>query len=219
FVENGFVPIKGEDKIFLNMTGINGMNMITFGTDNGALSIPFFIPNGYKQSDFINFQSIYIALPKYIPLPLRYTQIDVKDSAMSKNIPLYMAMDLNVLTVETLKERRAADIAQTLTRVLLKKVVQVAATQAMRSSKDETVSSLASLLNIGLDLAAMATEKADTRNWQSLPAQIYFARIPLQEGKNTFTLTLSNPNSKANKTINFSVESNGGKVFKHIRVW
>jgi len=32
------------------------------------------------------------------------------------------------------------------------------------------------------------TEKADTRNWQSLPAFISYVRIPLAAGENTITL-------------------------------
>ncbi|MGL6021852.1 MAG: COG3014 family protein [Chitinophagaceae bacterium] len=219
FVENGFVPYKGEQKIFLNLTGIDGTNAITFATDNGALSIPFFIPKGYQTSDFLTFQSIYIALPKYIVLPLHYTQIRLIDST-NQTIPLSMAMDLNVLTVETLKERRATDIVQTLTRVLLKKVIQIAATKSIQFSQYGNAASIASLVNVGLDLVAIASEKADTRNWQSLPAQIYFARIPLQEGKNTFTLKLHNLHSKIEKIISFNIQSNNeGKIFKHIRVW
>ena len=32
------------------------------------------------------------------------------------------------------------------------------------------------------------TEKADTRNWQSLPAFVSYVRVPLQEGENTITV-------------------------------
>ena len=32
------------------------------------------------------------------------------------------------------------------------------------------------------------TEKADTRNWQSLPAFVSYVRVPLHEGNNTITV-------------------------------
>ncbi|HAK12989.1 MAG TPA: hypothetical protein DCO78_14435 [Chitinophagaceae bacterium] len=49
-----------------------------------------------------------------------------------------------------------------------------------------------------------ATEKADTRNWQSLPAFIQYVRIPLQAGVNSIELSAGNQQ----KTI--TVQGNGG---------
>jgi hypothetical protein len=34
-----------------------------------------------------------------------------------------------------------------------------------------------------MNLINTATEKADTRNWQSLPAYIHYVRVPLQKAK------------------------------------
>ena len=31
------------------------------------------------------------------------------------------------------------------------------------------------------------TEKADTRNWQTLPHSVYYSRVPLEEGLNNIT--------------------------------
>jgi len=40
------------------------------------------------------------------------------------------------------------------------------------------------------------TEKADTRNWQTLPHSIYYCRVPLKEGQNEVTFTLTNAEGK-----------------------
>jgi hypothetical protein len=49
----------------------------------------------------------------------------------------------------------------------------------------ETVGEVAGLL---MNLVNNATEKADTRNWQSVPAYISYVRIPLKEGINNITV-------------------------------
>jgi hypothetical protein len=57
-------------------------------------------------------------------------------------------------------------------RVALKKVEEY----EVRKS-DRNLASILSVVNA-------ITEKADTRNWQTLPHSIYYARVPLQEGQN-----------------------------------
>jgi hypothetical protein len=34
------------------------------------------------------------------------------------------------------------------------------------------------------------TEKADTRNWQTLPHSIYYARVPLKQGDNSVRFSI-----------------------------
>jgi uncharacterized protein len=53
-------------------------------------------------------------------------------------------------------------------------------------------------------------EKADTRNWQSLPAFVSYVRIPLQAGENTINISTND----ATKTI----KVNGGKGLQMIGI-
>jgi len=54
------------------------------------------------------------------------------------------------------------------------------------------------------------TEKADTRNWQTLPYEISYARISLKPGENTVTLkTQSNTETKE---TNFTFNLKQGKT-------
>jgi uncharacterized protein len=53
-------------------------------------------------------------------------------------------------------------------------------------------------------------EKADTRNWQSLPAFVSYVRIPLQAGENTINISTNG----ATKTI----KVNGDKVLQMMGV-
>ncbi|HKO81581.1 MAG TPA: hypothetical protein VJU78_14350, partial [Chitinophagaceae bacterium] len=68
-------------------------------------------------------------------------------------------------------------------------------------------------LALGLQLFNFATEKADTRNWQSLPHTIYYTRVPLQRGVNNFSLQL---NGNSSTSIQLSVNGNGGLQFQNI---
>ena len=62
-----------------------------------------------------------------------------------------------------------------------------------------------------LSIANFATEKADTRNWQSLPSQIQFARIPLKKGINHIEMEMQNGD-----LVTFDVEGNGKMVFENV---
>ena len=64
---------------------------------------------------------------------------------------------------------------------------------------------------IALNLANTATEKAGTRNWQTLPGQIQFVRIPLKKGINTISVT-----SNDGTTHKIEVEGDGQMVFKNV---
>ena len=70
-------------------------------------------------------------------------------------------------------------------------------------------------LGAALGIFNALTERADTRNWQSLPNSIYYARIPLKKGKNTISilLTAANGISKEEKVY---VDSRKGIQFKKI---
>jgi len=60
---------------------------------------------------------------------------------------------------------------------------------------------------------SLAAEKADTRNWQSLPAHIQYIRAPLQKGVNKISVQL--PGAR-NITRTLEVEGKGGLQFVNI---
>jgi len=86
-----------------------------------------------------------------------------------------------------------------LTRMVVKKVAELAL-----SNQNE-------LAGLALGIANFAMEKADTRSWQTLPNQIYYARIPLKKGQNKVEVTLEN-----GKQISLDVLAKGGMQFKSV---
>jgi hypothetical protein len=65
---------------------------------------------------------------------------------------------------------------------------------------------------LALGIANAATEKADTRNWQTLPSQIHYSRIPLTEGANEIRISFPNGTSKV-----FKIDGQEGRmVFRSV---
>jgi hypothetical protein len=58
------------------------------------------------------------------------------------------------------------------------------------------------------------TEKADTRNWQTLPHSIYYSRIPLVDGKNTVQFKLKS-DSPDPALYTFEYEASTGETLFH----
>ncbi|MEQ8576280.1 MAG: hypothetical protein RIB63_19595, partial [Fulvivirga sp.] len=62
-----------------------------------------------------------------------------------------------------------------------------------------------------LSIVNAFTEKADTRNWQTLPHDISYGRVPLDEGTNKFKL-VTQSHSKDNSSYDFIVDGNAGQT-------
>ena len=70
-------------------------------------------------------------------------------------------------------------------------------------------------LGAALGIFNALTERADTRNWQSLPNRIYYIRIPLKKGENSISISLRTiKESPKEKTI--KIEGRKGIQFKRI---
>ena len=65
-----------------------------------------------------------------------------------------------------------------------------------------------------LSIANALTEKADTRNWQTLPHSIYYSRIKLKPGKHKLILNLKNSvNDEHKQEFNFNVKAGKTQFF------
>ena len=73
------------------------------------------------------------------------------------------------------------ELATSLMRLALKQT-----TEYEVHKKNENIGALLSVMNA-------FTEKTDTRNWQTLPFSIYYARVPLKEGNNQIELKTYSP--------------------------
>jgi len=206
FWENGLAPIKQqEDLVFSLVKGSSGDFVFT----NAAGTI--FIPidrNVYTGSTSLNdVHSIRVAFPKYVTQTPYYTDANLKlDSA---TYYFEKAEDINDLAVATLKQRFAKEMGKTLTRLAIKKAAEYTLKESAKGSgKNGKDNAILEGLGFGVQLYGLISEKADTRNWQSLPSQISYTRIPLKLGENKITIQLkSNDGNNLTDTIN--IKGNG----------
>ncbi len=115
-------------------------------------------------------------------------------------MPLQMLEDVNKIAFKSLEQRMNLELSKALIRVALKK-----AAEYQMKKEDRTLGSVLGMINA-------ITEKADTRNWQTLPHSIYYARVPLVPGKNVVDLQLNGP---APVQHQFTYEAKKGQMLFH----
>ncbi len=172
---NGFGPVKAEWGLtFTNEPG--DFNWLHFHNDREGISFPFFIGDlSPRDRDRINNLDITrIAFPKYT------TRYPVFSSASlvadSLEYELELAENINEIAYKVLHDRMLRELGNSLLRVALKKGVE-----KLVESEDENLGMLVGIFN-------SITEKADTRNWQTLPYAIHYCRIPLTPGNHSIKL-------------------------------
>jgi uncharacterized protein len=203
FWENGLAPVKQEQSFFFALTK-DGLGNFNFTDATGSVNVPFIFDNNFNQDNIklADLRSLRVAFPKYLEQPLSYTQGTV--SVNNVQYGFEQAENLNDLAFATLKERFLKDMSKALSRIAIKKIAEAAA----RPKKDDKNKDEKEALASAIQFFSLISEKADTRNWQTLPHTILYARIPLQTGTNQITVNFSGPNQQA-KPVNLVVEGNG----------
>lgn len=207
FWENGMAPVKDQQDFFFSLTkGSAGY----FFVDMNGNNIPFdtgvsFNASHLDAGDLNNFR---VAFPKYTARPNYYVSACI--SSKNDSVFAEKAEDINELATATLRQRFVKEMSTALSRMAVKKAAQLAIRGKDSDSKKNK--ELREGIAAAIDLYSLFSEKADTRNWQTLPSSIYYARIPLQKGKNEVKIKLRDPNgSEETKTV--SIEGNGRMLF------
>ena len=93
------------------------------------------------------------------------------------------------------------EFSKGLLRAALKKAAELSI-----KKEDEGLAALIGVVNA-------LTEKADTRNWQTLPHSIYYARIPLKGGQNDLKFSITAGRDVAD--YRFSYQAVKGQTLFH----
>lgn len=210
FWENGLAPVKKQEELFFSL--IKGSNGDLFFTNlGGTIVIPF--NHAYSNSNFSlnGVESLRATYPKYVAQNPYYSSVTLANG--QQTFSFEKAEDINELAFKTLEQRFMKEMGKILTRLAVKKSAEYVLRQSAKGNgKDGKDNSLLEGLGIGMQLYSLLSEKADTRNWQSLPAQISYTRIPLKKGPNTITLNLKNA-SGADETKMIEVNGTGKLQF------
>jgi hypothetical protein len=212
FWENGLAPVKKEQNVFFSLSK-DGDGNFFFSDAAGLFHVPFdHASYSSSQANLASSHSFRVAIPRYEQqAPLFAKAIITIDSQQAYLEP---AQNINELALSTLKERRLQELSKTLSRLAIKKIAEEIA-KPKDSETDQKKKNKQEAVSLGIKLFAMASEKADTRNWQSLPHSIYYTRIPLKEGSNQLSVELTIGRGKTRKE-EFIVNNTGGLQFKNI---
>jgi hypothetical protein len=213
FWENGLAPVKSQQDLVFTVSA-DGSGALFFVDGSGSFRIPFDEGNGAVDGKSLaGLKTFRIAIPRYIQQTPRYEGATLLLN--NKQSTVEAAQNINDIAFATLKERMLRELSIALTRLAIKKAAEAAANAKKEDDKSASKGDdKRTAVSIGLQLFNFASEKADTRNWQSLPHTIYYARLPLQKGTNILTMDLSSP--WGNKKVETPLINNGGMSFVNL---
>ncbi|HTE02146.1 MAG TPA: hypothetical protein VK668_22815 [Mucilaginibacter sp.] len=175
FWENGLGPVKGQTKITVG--GAPGVTATAVSSSPDEYEPIIIIPTG------VNIGLTSIAIPKYIPRESYYNKASILTNGEEHFFEL--SEDYNIIAKQCLKDRMQREVLDIALRVGAKKVAGKGLSMLASHFLGDAAGKITSLAT---DVVSVATEKADLRNWQSLPANISYVRLPLRQGDNSFVI-------------------------------
>lgn len=193
FWHNGLGPVKSEWNINFLLNHQTD-NLIVFTNNQLGLSFPFRVDEKEKneKSDLTELEVLRVAFPRYVEREVYFQSASLKKD--STTYALELTEDISKIAFHSLKERMMLEFSKGLLRAAMKK-----ATEHSLKKEDERLGALIGVVN------AM-TEKADTRNWQTLPHSVFYARVPLKEGANPVTFTIEAGGEKADYNFTYQAK-------------
>lgn len=178
---NGLGPFKSEWSVNFAVTG-GPDNLFVLENDGKSMAFPFHVYNKDDRTHLSDLEMFRVAFPKYVERPLYFSGASI--IAGGQTYPLELAEDINRIAFKSLQDRMALEFSKTLIRAAIKK----AAEHSLRKENE----------GWGAVLGAVnaLSEKADTRNWQTLPHSISYTRVPLHEGANETQFTITGPDGR-----------------------
>lgn len=179
--------LKDELDRYRKEFGIEIPNMKPGANDQGELV--FVLNNGLapiKREKAINsFDSasgsmVRIALPSY---ESRLNNVMAARITVSDKQTMTEVMeDIDAVAKKNLDSQMPAIIARSVARVVIKAVANKKAREAALNNKDNDKAMAGMLGAFALQVASVASERADTRSWLTLPSNIQLARISMPPG-------------------------------------
>ena len=136
-----------------------------------------------------------IALPYYESRPNRVAGARISVSGRQADTQLMENID--AIARASLNARMPAITARAIARAVAKGAIQESVDRAGQNRDDPAVQLIGSLL---VRVATIATERADTRSWLTLPADVQMARLPLPPGTYDVNVELLGNNGQVIET-------------------
>src|SRR5690606_16741132 len=174
-------------------------NMFVFTNDHLGVSFPFEVDDKDDRSALSSLSIFRVAFPRYLERPEYYNRAVLEKDG----VPIYLerSQDISAIAFHSLRARMMLEFSKGLLRAALKK-----ATELSLKQRDEGLAALIGVVNA-------LTERADTRNWQTLPHSIWYARVPLSEGENKVDFTIGAGEDEAR--YSFAYTARRGETLFH----
>ncbi len=182
--EHGFYQDMFSDASWVAQDQRTGDGEIIFFSLDGYAPVKtdYFIDAPVPDSSGGIYQ-LRIALPKFVIQPddIEHAEITLFDSGgMAASQEMFLAEDIAAIAVKDLDDRIGRITAKAVSRAAAKYIAFLIS----KAGKQDTVADV--LIKLGTNIYAVASEQADKRSWQTLPAQIRMARLAVPPG--TYTL-------------------------------
>jgi uncharacterized protein len=225
FLEEGQAPVKEEKSFFLT-AGSNGISSFNYIDANGiSADFNFNASNyGIAEDKITSLRTFKLSLPTYSIQYFQPQNIIVSNN--ENNYPPQLAQNVNSIAINVLKERFLIEMGNALARQITKKLLEkgteaaaegIARSTDKREAKDTTavekektekkkedrINRAGEIAGLAMNIFNTINEKADTRNWQSLPAFVSYVRIPLHAGENVINISTN--------AVTKTIKVNGGK--------
>ncbi len=154
---------------------------------------------------------VNIALPYYESRPNNVRSARV--SVSGENVRTQMMEDVDAIARASLDARMAAITARSIARAVSKVAIQNSVDRVgQNNGKDPAAELIGSLF---VRVAAIATERADTRSWLTLPANVQLARLPMTAGSYNVKIELLGENERVIATGEYPdvIISKGRKTY------
>jgi hypothetical protein len=141
---------------------------------------------------------VNIALPYYESRPNQV--LSARVSVSGKQSSTQLMENIDAIARASLDSRMAAITARSIARAVAKGAIQESVDRAGSRNNDPAAELLGSFI---VRVAAVATERADTRSWLTLPANVQLARLSLPPGSYTVTVDLLGAGEQVIATLEY----------------
>ncbi|MDA1102249.1 MAG: hypothetical protein O2956_01445 [Gemmatimonadetes bacterium] len=228
-IENGFIAHKKQQKLFMPVLRSERDSVISGSAGSAvAASLNVLIRTvivmnelGRGGQDYLQahedgvmiasaalsaagVELITMAWPAYELNARRATGIRVRSGSDEVAVSPVLLGDLSVIALRDFEERKTSMMLRMLARALLKESAVVKSEQAGTSAGGALGGFAA---RIASRTFANATERADTRSWSGLPAELLLVRMRLPAGPNDIEISYEGARGPETRTVRIDVRA------------
>ncbi|MCB0597742.1 MAG: hypothetical protein H6557_14335 [Lewinellaceae bacterium] len=245
FWENGQGPIKEENMLGFNILRNSSSSELRFVNNRMGLEYDI-SPQDYNQyNGFTGINNISIALPAFRnrDFPLRSAKATyfggTRQMEMIENLNQVAeqslrdrfhrelaiallrlaakeALEASLRSIETKKKDSKEDEKEEQKEGEEKKKEEDKKEDKEKKKEDQYSDTAGQILGGAMDIINAITERADIRSWQSLPAEIFYQRIPLKKGLNEIKVTFYNQYNQRAEEHTLTLYGQGGLVVRNL---